>query len=320
MILALLGLMAASASGLVELRLTEGEIVVGPKEVEGKKLGDFSQWYTGNNASMSLSKDAPNGRYDVRWSVDCPLEAEGLVLVASLRKTNRNQKNELFVSFDAGKTWKEIGRNTKGWIWEPITLTWPLYEHPADGKILISWRFSKPHNGDIWRVAIRDVEVDAAYPEELKEMLKTGRSGWFLAGKIVRGKAILNGKQLGQVGQWFESIDQCGVFLTEDAPNGKCEVRWSANVPDGAKAVEVSADLRKNNRNQGNTLSASCDGGQTWKEIGRNTPKGWVWENVKEELLLPPSVPNGQIILRWTFNKPHNGDIWRLGIKNINVN
>lgn len=110
------------------------------------------------------------------------------------------------------------------------------------------------------------------------------------------------------------------MFLTEDAPNGKCEVRWSANVPDGAKAVEVSADLRKNNRNQGNTLSASCDGGQTWKEIGRNTPKGWVWENVKEELLLPPSVPNGQIILRWTFNKPHNGDIWRLGIKNINVN
>ncbi len=318
-LLSLLNTTKIRAAGLVELPLTRGKIIAGPKEVKGKKLGDFKQWYTGNNASISLSKNAPNGSYDVRWSIDYPTKVKALVISASLRRTNRNQRNALFASFDGGKSWINIGSNHKDWTWEPFNMTLPLYTHPADAKIHISWRFTKPYNGSIWRVALRNVEIDTADEEDLEKASKIGNLAWMLDGKIVRGPAKLKGKKLGNFSQWFGIIAKNGVFLNKNTPNGNYEVRWSADFPADAKALVISADLRKHNRNQGNTLSASCDAGKTWKEIGRNTPKGWRWEKIKADLPLPPATSDGKIIIRWNFNKPHNNKVWQLGVKNIKL-
>lgn len=319
-LLSLVNIAESQAAGLVELRLTEGKIVSGPDEVKGKKLGDFKQWYEGNNASISLSKDTPNGRYDVRWSEKYPAEARALVVVAELKKNNINQYNNLYVSCNGGKTWFDIGGNSEAWKWEHINMTLPRFFRPADGKIHISWRFNKPHNGGIWKVGIRNVETDPAEKEDVEELYKTGNIGWVLAGKIVSGPENVQNKKLSKFDQWFvASLKDPGIMLSKDAPNGNYEVRWSANIPADAEKLLISAELRKHNCNQGNTLSASIDGGTTWKEIGRNTPKGWVWEKVKVDLPLP-SPHKKKVIIRWNFNKPHNNEIWRLGIRNIKIN
>ncbi|OQY03247.1 MAG: hypothetical protein B6I25_08290 [Planctomycetales bacterium 4572_13] len=138
-------------------------------------------------------------------------------------------------------------------------------------------------------------------------------------GMIVSGPDEVRGKMLGELGKWFVAGADGEIMLTADAPNGRYNIHWSVNCPAGAKALEISADLLKHNQNQGNSLSASCDGGETWQQMGSNTPKSWVWEKIKSDLLVLSAPPEGKILIRWGFNKPHDGNIWRVGIQNIKI-
>ena len=138
-------------------------------------------------------------------------------------------------------------------------------------------------------------------------------------GRIVAGPAEVKGKTLGELGTWFVVGKAGEIMLANDAPNGRYNVAWPVAYPSGAKALVISCELRKNNRNQGNGLYASCDGGKTWQHIGSNSPKGWVWEAVRNDLLVLSTPPDGTILLRWQFNKPHDGEIWRVGIRKLQV-
>ena len=138
-------------------------------------------------------------------------------------------------------------------------------------------------------------------------------------GKIVAGPTAVKGKTLGELSKYFVVGKSGEIMISADAPNGGYNVVWSVDCPSDAKALEISAELKKHNRNQDNRLSASADGGGMWQLIGKNTPKGWVWEKVKGNLLVISKPPENKILIRWNFRKPHNGNVWRIGVKNITL-
>ncbi len=138
-------------------------------------------------------------------------------------------------------------------------------------------------------------------------------------GMIVIGPDEVQGKTLGELGKWFVAGKSGEIMISKDAPNGGYSVDWLVDCPSDAKALVISGELKKHNRNQGNHLSASADGGKTWHKMGSNTPKCWEWEKMSGDMLTLFAPPDGKIIVRWRFNKPHDGNIWRVGVRNIKI-
>ena len=142
---------------------------------------------------------------------------------------------------------------------------------------------------------------------------------WLSQGRIVEGPPDVKGKTIGELPQWFAlAADGQSLTVTDDAPNGRYDVRWAVPRPEGVQAVTVSASLYKANRNQGNGISACNAGDSDWTALGGNT-KDWQWQDVGGDLW-PLALDQGQPIeVRWGFNKPHQGHVWHVRFGKLSV-
>ncbi len=103
------------------------------------------------------------------------------------------------------------------------------------------------------------------------------------------------------------------------APTGSYSITWSIPFPPAAKAVTITADFRKHNINQSNSLSISTDGGKNWQPAGGNT-KDWTWETKSNTFLLDLFGPAAdKLLLRWVFNKPHSDETWRVYLGKVQI-
>jgi beta-galactosidase len=111
----------------------------------------------------------PNGIYEVAWSKKIPASA-AYELSAELFKANGNQTSAFSVSMDQGLTWRGVSSD-KDWTWQTqqTSIFDPVAYVDAQGKklddpkdqveVLFMWRFTKPHNENIWQTGLGEVSL-----------------------------------------------------------------------------------------------------------------------------------------------------------------
>jgi len=233
-----------------ELSMTEGIIVDGPAEVKGHSIGGLNQWFTiGGDSSIITDADAPNGNYNVQWSINCSADVRAMTVSCELFKNNLNQSNGIAVSTDGGKQWKTVGGNSADWSWQTIEKDVLMLSKPADGKLHFSWRFSKPETGNIWQVGLRNLKIQSGDEKQaiahFREPLAKGlpqladpiiaKKPWKSTLEIKDGMMMKDGQPFFPIGYVFGSDERSLAQLKAMGCNAvHLEIGWQYMTEEGA--------------------------------------------------------------------------------------
>ncbi|MEX0653847.1 MAG: alpha-amylase family protein [Phycisphaeraceae bacterium] len=142
-------------------------------------------------------------------------------------------------------------------------------------------------------------------------------ASWITKGVVITAPGREHPTPLSELTDWFTiDLQQQSIMVHADAPAGDYRVRWPAAVPDEAEAMRLTAELFKANQHQVNAMEATL--GDSTFPLGANTADHQ-WQRITGQAWPLPSTSGRSLELHWHFHKPHAGEIWRTGLRNMRI-